>query len=110
MRPPSLRQPDGIDGPVAPRRRALRQLAGAATTVLLLGPMQLAHGASIVAVRVWPANEYSLGPECNRFHHICTTTDATIEQHRNLARHCFHHTGQYLKVLNSIGIVGIIFV
>jgi N-acetylmuramoyl-L-alanine amidase len=41
------------------RRRALHRLAGAATTVLLLGPMELAFGASIVAVRVWPADDYT---------------------------------------------------
>ena len=41
------------------RRRALRRLAGGATTVLLLGPAQLAFGASIVAVRVWPADDYT---------------------------------------------------
>ena len=40
------------------RRRALARLAGA-TTVLWLGPAQLAFGASIVAVRVWPADEYT---------------------------------------------------
>ncbi len=44
-----------------PRRRALRRLAGSAVggTVLLLGPAQLAFGASIVAVRVWPADDYT---------------------------------------------------
>ncbi|MCZ2405763.1 MAG: N-acetylmuramoyl-L-alanine amidase [Burkholderiales bacterium] len=40
----------------APRRRALLQ-AGA--LVLLLGRQHIARGASIVAVRVWPAPEYS---------------------------------------------------
>ena len=36
------------------RRNALR-----GALVLLLGPHQLAFGASIVAVRVWPADEYT---------------------------------------------------
>lgn len=36
-----------------------RHLIAAGTTALLLGRAQLAYGASIVAVRVWPAEEYS---------------------------------------------------
>ncbi len=43
--------------PAAPSRRALLQRAG--TLVLLLGAAQIARGASILAVRVWPAPEYS---------------------------------------------------
>ena len=39
------------------RRRALAQAAGG--IVLLLGAPQLAFGAGIVAVRVWPADEYT---------------------------------------------------
>ena len=38
------------------RRRALQ---GMGALVLTLGPMQLAFGAAIVAVRVWPAADYS---------------------------------------------------
>lgn len=38
------------------RRRSILQMGG---VVLLLGSHELAHGASIVAVRVWPAPEYS---------------------------------------------------
>ncbi len=38
-------------------RRAF--LAGAGTLVLALGPADLAWGAAIVAVRVWPAEEYT---------------------------------------------------
>ncbi len=39
-----------------PARRSLLQ---AGTLVLLLGAQQIARGASIVAVRVWPAQDYS---------------------------------------------------
>jgi N-acetylmuramoyl-L-alanine amidase len=38
------------------RREALRQVGG---VVLLLGASELAFGASIVAVRVWPAEDYT---------------------------------------------------
>jgi N-acetylmuramoyl-L-alanine amidase len=34
-------------------------LAGAGTVVLMLGPAELAWGAAIVAVRVWPASDYT---------------------------------------------------
>jgi len=34
-------------------------LAGAGTVVLTLGPAELAWGAAIVAVRVWPADDYT---------------------------------------------------
>ncbi|MBY0455213.1 MAG: N-acetylmuramoyl-L-alanine amidase [Burkholderiaceae bacterium] len=40
----------------APTRRTLLQ---SGSLVLLLGAQHIAHGASIVAVRVWPAPEYS---------------------------------------------------
>ncbi len=40
-----------------PSRRQLLQRGGA--LVLLLGARELAHGATIVAVRVWPADEYT---------------------------------------------------
>ncbi|HAU58615.1 MAG TPA: N-acetylmuramoyl-L-alanine amidase, partial [Comamonadaceae bacterium] len=39
-----------------PTRRALLQ---AGSLVLLLGTQQIARGATIVAVRVWPADDYS---------------------------------------------------
>ena len=42
--------------PPAPTRRALLQ---AGSLVLLLGAQQIARGATILAVRVWPAPEYS---------------------------------------------------
>ncbi|MCW5320052.1 N-acetylmuramoyl-L-alanine amidase [Verminephrobacter aporrectodeae subsp. tuberculatae] len=42
--------------PEAPVRRAVLRAAG---LVLLLGRQQIARGASILAVRVWPAPEYS---------------------------------------------------
>ncbi|KAF1048112.1 N-acetylmuramoyl-L-alanine amidase [Xylophilus sp.] len=45
-----------MNAPVSPSRRALLQ-SGA--VVLLLGAQQIARGASIVAVRVWPAPEYT---------------------------------------------------
>ena len=38
---------------------ARRQLLKAGTLVLLLGAQQIARGATIVAVRVWPANDYT---------------------------------------------------
>ena len=40
----------------APRRAALRAMGG---LVLLLGTRELAFGATIVAVRVWPADDYT---------------------------------------------------
>ena len=40
----------------SPHRRRLLQ---AGSLVLLLGPYHLAHGANVVAVRVWPAPDYS---------------------------------------------------
>jgi N-acetylmuramoyl-L-alanine amidase len=42
---------------LTPQRRALLKRGGA--LVLLLGARELAWGASIVAVRVWPADEYT---------------------------------------------------
>jgi N-acetylmuramoyl-L-alanine amidase len=42
--------------PHAPRRRALRRLG---SLVLLLGVRDLAFGAAIVGVRVWPASDYT---------------------------------------------------
>ncbi|EER57912.1 hypothetical protein AcdelDRAFT_4517, partial [Acidovorax delafieldii 2AN] len=42
--------------PPAPTRRTLLQ---AGSLVLLLGAQQIARGATILAVRVWPAPEYS---------------------------------------------------
>lgn len=51
----------GTNGPPADgaRRAALGALARWAGAVVLLGPPLLAHGASIVAVRVWPAPDYT---------------------------------------------------
>ena len=49
-----------IDAPLStrqPSRRSVLQAAGA--LVLTLGHQQIARGASIVAVRVWPAPDYS---------------------------------------------------
>jgi N-acetylmuramoyl-L-alanine amidase len=36
-----------------------RTLLGASSLVLLLGPQQIAHGAQVVAVRLWPAEDYT---------------------------------------------------
>ncbi|WP_265701725.1 AMIN domain-containing protein, partial [Verminephrobacter eiseniae] len=41
------------------RPPARRSLLRAASLALLLGRLQMAHGAGIVAVRIWPAPEYS---------------------------------------------------
>jgi len=51
--PPSHRSPSST--PPFPRRTLLQ----AGSLVLLLGVQQIARGATIVAVRVWPAPEYS---------------------------------------------------
>jgi N-acetylmuramoyl-L-alanine amidase len=44
--------------PDTPRRRLLKQAVGG-TLVFLLGPKELAFGAQLVAVRVWPAADYT---------------------------------------------------
>ncbi len=36
-----------------------RTLLGASSLVLFLGPQQIAHGAKVVAVRLWPAEDYT---------------------------------------------------
>ncbi|WP_295538095.1 N-acetylmuramoyl-L-alanine amidase [uncultured Pseudacidovorax sp.] len=43
--------------PALPERRRWLQQAG--SLVLLLGAAEIAHGAAIVAVRVWPASDYT---------------------------------------------------
>jgi N-acetylmuramoyl-L-alanine amidase len=64
------------------RRREL--LSGVGTLVLSLGPAQLAWGAAIVAVRVWPASDY---------------TRVTIESDQGLsARHFLADNPQRLVV------------
>ncbi|MDI3383756.1 N-acetylmuramoyl-L-alanine amidase [Xenophilus aerolatus] len=45
--------------PSSAKDGARRQLLKAGTLVLLLGAQQIARGATIVAVRVWPANDYT---------------------------------------------------
>ena len=45
--------------PLPPTDSSRRTLLQAGTLVLLLGTQQIARGATIVAVRVWPAPEYS---------------------------------------------------
>ncbi len=42
--------------PGPPRRRAMQQLGAVA---LLLGQSEIAHGASVLAVRLWPATDYT---------------------------------------------------
>ncbi len=49
---------DDLPSPSA-NAAARRQLLKAGTLVLLLGAQQIARGATIVAVRVWPANDYT---------------------------------------------------
>ena len=44
--------------PRADRRRLLGRMAGS-TLLLWLGPKELAFGAELLAVRVWPANDYT---------------------------------------------------
>ncbi|WP_054022111.1 N-acetylmuramoyl-L-alanine amidase [Piscinibacter sakaiensis] len=56
---PALPGPAAADAAAPSRRALLRRLAGGAGLVLLLGPAELAFGASIVAVRVWPAKDYT---------------------------------------------------
>jgi N-acetylmuramoyl-L-alanine amidase len=41
------------------QRRSVLKLSAQGTLVLLLGSHQIAHGAGIVAVRVWPAEDYT---------------------------------------------------
>ncbi|WP_418315364.1 N-acetylmuramoyl-L-alanine amidase [Piscinibacter sakaiensis] len=45
--------------PTPPDRGRRTLLTGLGSIVLLLGPAQLAFGASIVAVRLWPADDYT---------------------------------------------------
>ncbi len=52
----SMDHPAKTDNAYTPSRRHLLQ---AGSLVLLLGTQQIARGATIVAVRVWPAPEYS---------------------------------------------------
>jgi len=68
------------------RRGALR---GLGSVVLLLGTAQLARGAGIVAVRVWPAADY---------------TRVTIESDRALAARHFLTEGPYRLVLDIEGL------
>lgn len=49
-------EPALLTAPAATRRQALRRMGALA---LSLGAAELAHGASIVAVRVWPAADYT---------------------------------------------------
>jgi len=51
-----MREQDRV--PPSPRRRLLKQALGG-TLILVLGPKELAWGAQLVAVRVWPAQDYT---------------------------------------------------
>ena len=50
--------PTTVPAPHAGRRRMLQQ-AFAGSVVLWLGPRELAWGAQLLAVRVWPASDYT---------------------------------------------------
>jgi N-acetylmuramoyl-L-alanine amidase len=50
------RRPDLLDRMNRPNRRKALQLGG---VVLMLGVQHIAHGATIVAVRVWPSKDYT---------------------------------------------------
>ncbi|MFT3822136.1 MAG: N-acetylmuramoyl-L-alanine amidase [Rubrivivax sp.] len=69
-----------------PRRAALRRLPGLA---LLLGVAELARGAGIVAVRIWPAPDYSR---------------VTIESDQPLAARHFLAEGPYRLVVDIDGL------
>ena len=71
---------------MTPRRRALQQMG---SLVLLLGTAQLARGAAIVAVRVWPAQAY---------------TRVTIESDQLLAARHFLTEGPYRLVVDIDGL------
>jgi N-acetylmuramoyl-L-alanine amidase len=71
---------------VKTRRAALRHLG---SLVLLLGAARMAHGAGIVAVRVWPAADY---------------TRVTIESDRALAARHFLTDGPYRLVVDIDGL------
>ena len=45
--------------PKAPGRRRLMKQALGGSLVLMLGPKELAWGAQLLAVRVWPAADYT---------------------------------------------------
>lgn len=51
--------PSASLAPLAPSSLRRRRLLQAGSLVLLLGQQHLAYGASVVAVRVWPAPDYS---------------------------------------------------
>jgi len=51
--------PTDTTGPAGPKHQTRRTLLQAGTLVLLLGAQQIARGAGILAVRVWPAQDYS---------------------------------------------------
>ncbi len=54
-----MREPRHPAAQPAPARRKLLKQALGGTLVLLLGPHELAWGAQLLAVRVWPADDYT---------------------------------------------------
>ncbi len=54
-----MREPRHPAAQAAPTRRKLLKQALGGTLVLLLGPHELAWGAQLLAVRVWPADDYT---------------------------------------------------
>src|SRR5690606_26027439 len=56
VRSPEARPVSAQESMGLPRRRAVLQ---AGTLVLLLGSAQIARGAKVVAVRLWPAEDYT---------------------------------------------------
>ncbi len=87
----TVRSAKGVSCP--PRRTALQRLAGTAGLALLLGRAELAQGvanaANIVAVRIWPAPDYSR---------------VTIESDRPLAARHFLTEGPFRLVVDIDGL------
>ncbi len=54
-----MREPRPHSNDAKPARRKLLKQALGGTLVLLLGPHELAWGAQLLAVRVWPADDYT---------------------------------------------------
>ncbi|WP_374317675.1 N-acetylmuramoyl-L-alanine amidase [Aquabacterium sp.] len=53
------RHPEQLNTPSGLSRRQLLTGALQGSVLMLLGPMELAHGAQLLAVRVWPASDYT---------------------------------------------------
>ncbi len=72
-------RPDGPDGLLMARRKWMAQClkAGAGSVVLTLAGPQIAFGAGIVAVRVWPAEDYT---------RVTIESDAPLSANHQLVR------------------------